>query len=92
LGHKVGTKGQIVIEKAIREELGIQPWSVAVQRVVDGRLEISFKPARHRRSLAGAARPFIARWPDADDANAWDEAIADGIAEETRRDLRSTRS
>ena len=33
--HKVGSKGQVVIAKEIRDELGIQPGWLALQRVVD---------------------------------------------------------
>lgn len=51
--HTVGPKGQIVIAKEIREQLGIQPGWVAVQRVVDGQVVLDFLPAPHRRSLRG---------------------------------------
>jgi AbrB family looped-hinge helix DNA binding protein len=63
VGNRVGPKGQVVIEKAIRDQLGIEPGSVAIQRVVDGRVELRFLPPRHNRSLFGAARPFVKRWP-----------------------------
>ena len=52
----VGERGQITIEKAIREELGVYAGDLAVQRVEDGRVVIEFVPAPHRRSLAGALR------------------------------------
>lgn len=55
---KVGPKGQIVIEKAIRERLGIEQGYVAVQTLVDDHVEIRFYPGEHTRSLLGIlARP-----------------------------------
>ena len=49
----VGTKGQIVIEKAIREALGVEAGYVAVQRLSDDHVEVFFFPPEHRRSLRG---------------------------------------
>jgi AbrB family looped-hinge helix DNA binding protein len=49
----VGTKGQIVISKEIRDQLGIEPGWRGVQRVVDGKVEIRFVPPPHRNSLRG---------------------------------------
>ncbi len=83
---KVGTKGQIVIEKAIRDELGIEPGAVAIQRVVDGHVEIYFVPAAARGSLKGRLRPLISDeviartsqmdWHDIEE-EAWREGIRD---------------
>ena len=56
--HIVGSKGQVVIAKDIREQLGIQPGWIAVQRIVDGQVVLDFLPPPHRRSLKGIlARP-----------------------------------
>ncbi len=83
---KVGTKGQVVIEQHIREQLGVEPGMLAVQQVVGDHVELRFVPGRHRRSLAGAARPFMKGdrldlWdPDAFKAaveEAWAEAVAE---------------
>ncbi len=49
----VGQKGQIVIEKTIREALGLQPGYVAVQKLADDHVEIYFYPPEHRQSLRG---------------------------------------
>ena len=64
MSSRVGERGQITIEKAIREELGIDAGDEAVQRVEDGRIVIEVVPGRHRRSLAGTLRDKVARRPD----------------------------
>jgi AbrB family looped-hinge helix DNA binding protein len=63
----VGERGQVTIEKAIREQLGVYAGDLAVQRVEDGRVVIEFVPAPHTRSLAGSLRD-VAR-PVADDTD-----------------------
>jgi AbrB family looped-hinge helix DNA binding protein len=60
---RVGERGQITIEKAIREELGIYAGDDAVQRVEDGRILIEVVPGRHRRSLAGTLKDKVGRRP-----------------------------
>jgi bifunctional DNA-binding transcriptional regulator/antitoxin component of YhaV-PrlF toxin-antitoxin module len=58
----VGTKGQVVIEKPIRDELGVEPGWIAVQRIVGGdRVEVRFYPAEHDRSLRGALAEHLER-------------------------------
>jgi AbrB family looped-hinge helix DNA binding protein len=74
----VGERGQVTIEKAIREELGIYAGDQAVQRVENGRVIIEFVPAPHNRSLAGILRDKVRRVPD--DAD-WD--VIRDIAERT---------
>jgi len=65
VANRVGTKGQVVIEKAIRDELGVEPGWTALQQVVDGHVEIYFVPPRHNRSLAGVLAPYTdVRIPD----------------------------
>ena len=64
MSSRVGERGQITIEKAIREEMGIYAGDEAVQHVEGGRLVIEFVPGRHRRSLAGSLRDRVARVPD----------------------------
>lgn len=49
----MGDRFQVVIERDVRRELGIQPGDRAVETVEHGRLVITFLPARHRRSLLG---------------------------------------
>ena len=60
---RVGERGQITLEKAIREELGIYAGDETVQRVEDGRIVIEVVPGRHRRSLAGSLRAKVTRRP-----------------------------
>ncbi|HJP72535.1 MAG TPA: AbrB/MazE/SpoVT family DNA-binding domain-containing protein [Candidatus Limnocylindria bacterium] len=64
MSSRVGERGQITIEKAIREELGIYAGDEAVQRVEDGRIVVEVVPGKHRRSLAGALKAKVARRPD----------------------------
>ena len=45
MSSKVGERGQVTIEKAIREELGVYAGDQAVQHVEDGRVVIEFVPA-----------------------------------------------
>ncbi len=72
MANKVGTKGQVVIEKEIRDQLGVRPGSVAIQRVVDDHVEIYFVPAPHRRSLLGClAKYTTVRIPPGEE---WDKA------------------
>lgn len=59
MASTVGERGQVTIEKAIREELGVYAGDLAVQRVEDGRVVIEFLPGPHRRSLAGILRDKV---------------------------------
>jgi len=63
LASRVGERGQVTIEKRIREELGVYAGDQAVQRIEDGRLVIEFVPAAHRRSLYGVLRDRVTRRP-----------------------------
>jgi AbrB family looped-hinge helix DNA binding protein len=74
MSSRVGDRGQITIEKAIREELGIYAGDEAVQRVEDGRIVIEMVPGRHSRSLAGAAAPHVRRRPADESWNALRDA------------------
>lgn len=59
MASSVGERGQITIEKAIREELGVYAGDLAFQRVEDGKVIIEFVPAPHARSLAGSLRDIV---------------------------------
>ena len=71
---RVGERGQITIEKSIREELEIYAGDEAVQRVEDGRIVIEMIPGRHRRSLAGSLRDKVTRIPPDESWDALREA------------------
>jgi AbrB family looped-hinge helix DNA binding protein len=64
MSSRVGERGQITIEKSIRDELAIYAGDEAVQHVEDGRIVIEVIPGRHRRSLAGSLRDKVGRRPD----------------------------
>jgi AbrB family looped-hinge helix DNA binding protein len=49
----VGTKGQVTIQKEIRDALGIAPGWRAIQRPEGDRVVLEFLPPRHRRSVVG---------------------------------------
>jgi hypothetical protein len=81
--HKVGSKGQVVIDRQIRKELAIHPGWETIQRIVDGRLEITFLPPPKRGSLRGSLASFV-RGPgeagkdfSAIREEAWQQAIED---------------
>jgi AbrB family looped-hinge helix DNA binding protein len=54
MASKVGTKGQVVIEKELRDRLGVKPGHLVVQRIVDDHVEMRFHPPEHDRSVRGA--------------------------------------
>ena len=64
---RVGERGQVTIEKAIREQLGVYAGDQAVQRVEDGRVVIEFVPAPHRRSLLGSLADRVTHTPPDED-------------------------
>jgi len=59
MSHVVGTKGQIVIEKEIRDRLGVKPGWRALQLLVGDRVEIHFVPPEHDRSVAGCLSRYV---------------------------------
>lgn len=87
--YLVGTKGQIVIAKEIRERLGVKPGWVALQRLVEDRLEIYFLPPEHRESLKGSLAQYLkTRVPPGEAWNrarnaAWEAAAREEDAEES---------
>ena len=59
MANVVGAKGEVAIAKHTRDQLGIGPGWVAIQRAVDDRVEIVFLPPEHRESLKGSLAPHI---------------------------------
>lgn len=87
MANLVGEKGQIVIEKPIRDALGVQPGSVAVQTLVGDHVEIRFQPPEHKRSLRGILARFVTRsLPVEEWEQARERAWAKAVAEEPGKD------
>lgn len=82
MSHKVGTKGQLVIEKRIRDELGVEVGSLAVQERVGDHLEVRFYPPEHDRSLLGVLKDSVRRRPRPDQS--WEEIREEGWAAAAR--------
>ena len=80
---RVGAKGQIVIEKELREKLGITPGWYAVQEVRGNELVVRFEPPLHTRSLGGLFRSYAERVPPPGE-DEMEQAIGEGIAAEWR--------
>ena len=83
---RVGERGQVTIEKAIREELGVYAGDQAIQRIEDGRVVIEFVPAPHRRSLAGLLRDKVTKHPPNEDWPSLREA-AESAPDPDRRNV-----
>ena len=63
----VGQKGQVVIEKEIRDQLGIAAGWHTVQSLVGDHVEIRFIPPEHERSLFGVLSSYAGRAVPYDD-------------------------
>jgi bifunctional DNA-binding transcriptional regulator/antitoxin component of YhaV-PrlF toxin-antitoxin module len=86
MANVIGPKGQLVIEKGIRDQLGVGPGWKAIQRVVDDHVELRFIPPTHNRSLAGILKhlvPVGGREPTDEEL---DQAIEAGFAEAAREE------
>lgn len=59
MSHSVGPKGQVVIEKVIRDRLGVKPGWRALQLLVGDHVEIHFLPPDHGRSVAGCLSRYV---------------------------------
>ena len=70
--YKVGGKGEVVIKKELRDQLGIEPGWIALQRLVDNRIEIQFFPPEHDKSLAGSLSNYVKK--SIAPGKEWDEA------------------
>ena len=81
----VGDQGEIVIEKELRDQLGIRPGWIALQRLVDNRIEIQFTPPVHDKSLKGSLAEYATEdnaFEDKDWQNIKENAWAKAIEEE----------
>lgn len=80
MSNLVGEKGQVVIQKPLRDALGVQPGFVTVQTLVNDHIEIRFYPPEHTRSLRGALKKYATRILSTGELRearekAWDEAV-----------------
>jgi len=78
----VNPRGQITVDRAARDRLGVRPGMIAVQQVVGDQLVVTFIPAPHKRSAAGILgmppHAVPADWGDVREAAA--RALADEVA------------
>jgi bifunctional DNA-binding transcriptional regulator/antitoxin component of YhaV-PrlF toxin-antitoxin module len=82
--YLVGLKGQVVIAKEIRDQLGIKPGWVALQRLVGDRVEIYFLPPEHNQSLKGSLSHHVQ--VSIPPGEAWDQARERAWEQTTRED------
>lgn len=80
----VGARGQITLEKELRDALGVAPGWRALQRRVGDHIELHFLPPRHRRSLRGVLSDASGPHYETDDElrRATEMARAQSLAEE----------
>lgn len=80
MSGQVGVKGTIVIDKELRDRLGVQPGWQTVQLLRDGHVEAHFLPPQRPGASAGIWRPMLQ--PGLFRTNEQlDEAISDAYAE-----------
>jgi AbrB family looped-hinge helix DNA binding protein len=90
MAHTVGEKGQLVIEKPIRQALGVKPGSMAVQVLREDHVEIRFYPPEHSRSLKGVLADKIKRTPGDRDWRKVQEEAWQAAAEEREREKKGS--
>jgi len=57
--YVVGSKGQIVISKEIRDSLGVESGWIAIQRLVGDHVEVYLFPPEHGDSLKGSLKTHL---------------------------------
>jgi AbrB family looped-hinge helix DNA binding protein len=85
MSRSVGPKGQVVIEKEIRDRLGVEPGWRALQVLVDDHVEIYFLPPEHRRSIAGCLSDYVGEGRGSGTSEALGEARAAAWGEAAKR-------
>ncbi len=93
MANKVGERFQITIDKAVREQLGVQPGDQAIEWAEDGRLVVSFvRPSNESmlgivKRMTGRVIEPITDWEALYD-RAWavrSAEIMEVLAEDSRR-------
>jgi bifunctional DNA-binding transcriptional regulator/antitoxin component of YhaV-PrlF toxin-antitoxin module len=82
--NRVGAKGNIVIDKNIRDRLGVKPGWETVQLLQDGYVEVYFLPPVGPDTVFGRLRvDGASEWLKDDDRlhEATDRALAEEVAE-----------
>ena len=94
MANVVGDRYQITIDRKLREQLGIQPGDLAVERIEGGHLVVDFIPRTHDESLLGIFRRpglgAIENWSSVKE-RAW-KARSDEIMSALRDDTERHRS
>lgn len=94
MANIVGDRFQITIDRKLREQLGIQPGDLAIERIEGGQLVVDFIPRTHDESLLGIFRRpeagAIEDWSSVKD-RAW-KARSDEIMDVLRDDADRHRS
>lgn len=80
---RVGAKGNIVIDRRIRERLGIKPGWEAIQVQEGGRVVIQFLPPVRPGAAFASLRPKDTSWLETDEA--LEAAIREACEAETAR-------
>jgi bifunctional DNA-binding transcriptional regulator/antitoxin component of YhaV-PrlF toxin-antitoxin module len=65
---RVGAKGNIVIDRKVRAQLGIQPGWEAIQTLEGDRVVIQFLPPVRRGAGFASLRPRDTSWLETDEA------------------------
>ena len=60
--YLVGPKGQVVIAKDIRQQLGVKPGWQTLQRLVDDHLEVYFIPPEHSAFKCENPNEWATKW------------------------------
>ncbi len=81
MSARVNPRGQITLDRAARERLGVRAGMIAIQQVVGRQLVVTFVPAPQDRSAAGILgrppRVVPADWSEVREAS--ERAVADEV-------------
>ncbi|MBN1188161.1 MAG: AbrB/MazE/SpoVT family DNA-binding domain-containing protein [Dehalococcoidales bacterium] len=90
MANKVGSKGQVVIDKELRDQLGIKPGWIALQQISGDHIELYFIPPEHKQSLKGSLAGHIKMrvkpgkdWDKARET-AWDKAAQEKMTSQEK--------